>query len=236
MYLNEDGGGLRVITASFDENGLLAQNVYLLNEQMDVIGSLGGILPGETVSRVQFADGFVFFYTSASDTPAFVVHTTADMTAVPELTAVQGSVYSYEKSLLSFRATNDGYTLSLYDSTGTLLNALNFASDEGKVLSAAQTDVRAIYIDSDGYVGIPVHSFDEFGTQNSYYIFRIADGVITEQTVLRYPDIDDANIFERAIKLSSADGDCLAVIGGGRIVEVRMSDWKVLSVMDYLTR
>jgi hypothetical protein len=233
-FLSEDDNGLRVITTGFDDDGLISQNVYLLDNNMEVKDTLGAILPNENISRVQFTDGFVFFYTNASEMPAFVVNTDTSITAVPELTAVKGNVYSFKDELLSFSYSNaeSGFTLSLYDTAGTLLNTVSFANDEGKVFSSAETDPRAVYIDSDGYIGIPVYSFDDFGTRSSYFIFRITGDTITEQTVLQYLDIDDANVFERAIK---TDGNII-VIGGGRIVEVRMSDWKVLSATDYFTR
>jgi hypothetical protein len=154
------------------------------------------------------------------------------MSVVPKLNAIAGNVYTYGDNILSFFMTDTECVLSLYDTAGELLCEYPFATGEGKIFSSASTDARAVYIDNDGFVGIPVHSFDEFGTKNSYYIFKIDGNVISEQTVLRYSDVDDANIFERAVKL----GDTLTVIGGGRIVRVRFEDWKVLSAEDFFTR
>jgi hypothetical protein len=230
-YLSEDDDGLRVVTAGFDENGLIAQNVYLLDDSMEVVSAIGGILPGKSVSGVKFTDGFVFFYTG--DAPAFVVNSgVSPMIAVSELTSINGNVYSYGDNILSFMKTENGCLLSLYDTAGTLICEFPFAGDEGKIFTSAENDPRAIYMDADGYIGIPVHSFDEFGTENRYYILKADGSEITEQTVIRYSDIDDANIFERAIKF----GDTLSIIGGGRIVRVRISDWKVLSATDFFTR
>ncbi|MDR0974843.1 MAG: beta-propeller domain-containing protein [Ruminococcus sp.] len=237
-FLNETDNTLKVITAGYDADGNVAQNVYLLDRNMNVTSTLGAILPGEAVTDVKFADSFVFFYTGTE--AAFVVNTdVTPIASVPELKFVKGSIYAFGDKLISFgRSDEGGYLLSLYSTNGILLNSYSFASDEGNVYSSAEADMRAVYIDDDGYVGIPVHSFDEFGTNNSYYIFKISDETINLETILNYSDIDDANIFERAIRVkdTNADGDKIAVLGGSRIVWVRMSDWKVLSAKDFFTR
>jgi uncharacterized secreted protein with C-terminal beta-propeller domain len=233
-FLSESDGLLRVITTGFSENENISENLYLLDRSMNVTATLGAILPGETVTNVKFADGLVLFYTLSKDTPAFAVNSNSlPMTAVPELTFVSGDIYAAGDKLLSLSKAEAGFKLSLLTRNGILVNSVDFATEEGNVYSGASDDLRSVYIDDDGYIGIPVHSFDEFGTKNSYYIFKVTGDEITLETVLTYSDIDDSNIFERAIRMD----DSFAVIGGSRIVWVRISDWKVLSVMDdFFTR
>jgi uncharacterized secreted protein with C-terminal beta-propeller domain len=236
-FLNEKDNVLKVVTAGYDADNNIAQNVYLLDKNMEVSGTLGAILPGEAVTGVKFADGFIFFYTNSEDTPAFVANThETPISSVPELKFVKGNIYAADGKLISFAREENGFVLSLYSTSGILLNSYSFASDEGNLYSSAEEDMRAVYI-HDGYVGIPIHSFDEFGTDNSYYIFKISDDTFVLETIINYSDIDDANIFERAISISDpVDGDKIAVFGGSRIVWVRIADWKVLSVMDFFTR
>jgi uncharacterized secreted protein with C-terminal beta-propeller domain len=233
-FINESDGLLRVITTGYDENKNISENLYLLDRNMNVSGTLGAILPGETVTDVWFADGLVLFYTLSKDTPAFAVDSSSlPPTSVPELNFVSGDIYAVGDKLLSLSKAEAGFMLSLYSRNGILINSTVFAAEEGKVYSGASDDSRSVYIDDEGYVGIPVHSFDEFGTKNSYYIFKISDNEINLETVLNYSDIDDSNIFERAIRMD----DSFVVIGGSRVVWVRISDWKVLSVMsDFFTR
>jgi uncharacterized secreted protein with C-terminal beta-propeller domain len=233
-FLSESDGLLRVITTGYDENKNISENLYLLDRSMNVTATLGAILPGETVTDVKFADGLVLFYTVSNDTPAFAVNSSSlPLTAVPELTFVSGDIYAVGDKLISLSKAEAGFKLSLLSRNGILINSIDFAAEEGNVYSGASDDTRSVYIDDDGYVGIPVHSFDEFGTKNSYYIFKVTGDEISLETVLTYSDIDDSNIFERAIRMD----DSFAVIGGSRIVWVRISDWKVLSVMDdYFTR
>jgi hypothetical protein len=237
-FLKEDDNFLRVVTAGYDTDNNIAQNVYLLDRSMNVSATLGAILPGEAVTSVKFADGFIFFYTDSNETPSFVANTDeTPIISVPELKFVKGNIYALGGNLISFAREENGFILSLYSTSGILLNSYSFASDEGNVYSSAEGDMRAVYIDDDGYVGIPVHSFDEFGTDNSYYIFKISADEVSLEKILSYSDIDDANIFERAIRISDPEGgDKFAVLGGSRIVWVRISDWKVLSVMDFFTR
>jgi hypothetical protein len=201
---------------------------------MNVTATLGAILPGETVPNVKFADGLVRFSTLSIDTPAVAVNSSSlPMTAVPELSLVSGDIYAAGDKLLSLSKAEAGFKLSLLTRNGILISSVDFATEEGNVYSGASDDMRSVYIDDDGYVGIPVHSFDEYGTKNSYYIIKVNGNEITLETVLTYSDIDDSNIFERAIRMD----DSFAVIGGSRIVWVRISDWKVLSVMDgFFTR
>jgi hypothetical protein len=237
-FLNETDNVLRVVTAGYDADNNIAQNVYLLDKNMNVSSTLGAILPGEAVTGVKFADSFIFFYTNSEDTPAFAADTTeTTITPVPELKFVKGNIYAAGDKLISFARIDNGFVLSLYSTSGILLNSYSFADEAGNVYSSAEDDMRAVYIDDDGYVGIPVHSFDEFGTDNSYFVFKITGDEISLETILSYSDIDDANIFERAIRISDpSEGDKIAVFGGSRIVWVRISDWKVLSVMDFFTR
>jgi uncharacterized secreted protein with C-terminal beta-propeller domain len=233
-FLNESDGLLRVITTGYDENNNISENLYLLDRSMNVTATLGAILPGETVTNVWFADGLVLFYTLSGETPAFAVDSSSiPLTSVPELSFVSGDIYATTDKLLSLSKAEKGLKLSLLSRNGIPITSTDFATEEGNVYSGASEDMRSVYIDEEGYVGIPVHSFDEFGTKNSYYIFKVTGDEITLETVLTYSDIDDSNIFERAIRME----DKFAVIGGSRIVWVRISDWKVLSVMDdFFTR
>ncbi|MDR0946485.1 MAG: beta-propeller domain-containing protein [Ruminococcus sp.] len=226
---------LRVVTSSFDESGLLCTNIYVIDSKMNVINSAGTLLQGEILTDVRYGGNFIFLYTADAQKPALIL----DITAKPPVTVAvnalnDGKLTKYtESEMLKFSfSQNDsgnltGLNLAMIDSvSGAMIAETSLSAENGIFFTDITNDARSLFIDSDkNIIGVPVYSFNEFGTQNRYYIygFDTTEG-FTLSTVIEYADIDDGNIFKRAL----ITDDKLYIVGGERIVSVRLSDWKVI--------
>ena len=101
-----------------------------------------------------------------------------------------------------------------------------FADDTQDAKSKALTDRRALLVDYDkGIIAVPVYSHNEFGTKNQYYVYSYDDSVgFTVKGIIEYNDIDDSNLFERAV----IQDDIFYAVAKGRIVTAQLTDLKVI--------
>ena len=234
--MNEYNGLFRIATAITDELGNVSTSVYVLDSTLTVVNSAGQLLAGEKVSVVRFEGNYASLYLNDSSNPALVV----DMTSQPpvQTQSLAGSsayLYSYsQENLLGLgkSADSSSYVLSMYSADkGLMYNTITFAEGLADVNSKAFSDRRALLVDNkNSLIGVPVYGHNEFGTINQYYVFTYDDesGFI-QKGVIEYNDIDDSNIFERAV----VNGDILYVIGGSRIVSVQLSDLKVIDTFEF---
>ncbi|MDR0991727.1 MAG: beta-propeller domain-containing protein [Ruminococcus sp.] len=231
--LDEENDNLRVVTSGFDSDGLISSNVYVLDKNMVSINSAGTLLQTEILRNVEYCGDLVFLYTDGGGS------LTLDLSASPPAvnTALAGvsGIYPYgSDKLLSLTwkesgSNITGFVLSMYNiKTGVKLFETAYPETEATIFSAASLDKRAVLISpKDNVIGIPIYSFTEFGTKNSYciYSFSETDG-FTLGGVIEYTDIDDANIFTRG----NIAGGYLNISGGGRIIQVTLGDRKVREV------
>jgi hypothetical protein len=231
--LNENGDNLRVVTTGFDSDGLLSSNVYVLDKNMVSVNSAGTLLQTKILRNVEYSGDLVFLYADGGE------NLTLDLSSNPPAvnTALAGvsGIYPYgSDKLLSLTWNESGsninqFVLSMYNiKTGAKLFETTYPETEATIFSAASTDKRAVLISpQENIIGIPIYSFTEFGTKNSYciYSFSETDG-FTQDGVIEYTDIDDANIFTRG----NIAGGYLNISGGGRIVQVTLGDSKVREV------
>jgi hypothetical protein len=115
--------------------------------------------------------------------------------------------------------------------TGEKLYETTYPETAMTIFSAVLQDDRAVLIsEKDNLIGIPIYSFTEFGTKNSYCIYSYSDeNGFTQSDVIEYTDIDDANIFTRG----NIAGGYLNITGGDRIVQVTLDDRKVREVFEF---
>jgi hypothetical protein len=153
------------------------------------------------------------------------------------LAGIRGIYPFGSDKLLSLTWNSDGvnttsFNLAMYSSkTGEKLHETTFPETAMTIFSAAATDDRAVLVsEKDNIIGIPIYSFTEFGTKNSYCIYSYSDEEgFTQSDVIEYTDIDDANIFTRG----NIAGGYLNITGGGRIVQVTLPDRKVREVFQF---
>ena len=140
-------------------------------------------------------------------------------------------LYSYGDGLtLGIGETDGRISLSMYSKeNGLMLNETSIS--DGNVYSRAFSDRRAVLVDeASGVIGIPVYSYNEFGTQNSYYVYSYDETAgFVQKGIIEYIDIDDNMLFKRGEII----GNTLYVISEGRIISARLSDIKVIGSYEY---
>ncbi len=230
--MNEYNGMFRIAAESADENGTYT-SVYVLDDTLTVVNSAGQLLNGQKVNSVRFEDSYAILYTDGN-APAMIIDL-ASNPPVQTQSLAASSAYLYEFSdgrLLGLGKSEDGLTLTMYSGeNGLMMNNISFAEGLGSLDSKALYDRRALLIDTaKSLIGVPVYSHNEFGTKNLYYVFSYDDEAgFVSKGVIEYNDLDDSGIFERA----SVNGENLYIIGGSRIVSVRISDMKVVDSIEF---
>ncbi|MBD5141706.1 MAG: hypothetical protein HDT25_09890 [Ruminococcus sp.] len=231
--MNEYGGKLRVAARLTDENGIPSTAIYVLDKSMTVENSAGQILHSESIAAVRFEKNYARLFRKDSKTAAAVVDLSSNPPTFAQ-TAMDSVVYLHKYSddmLLGIGTSEEsGITLSMFGSeSGLTLGSTTFAP--GETFSKALTDRRAVLIDSEaGVIGVPVYSYNEFGTKNQYYVYGFDEGTgFFQKGVIEYTDIDDSMIFERGKII----GDNLYVISGGRVISARLSDLKIIETFEY---
>lgn len=71
--IDQYDGKLRIATTSGDWGENLSNQVYVLDEKLDVIGSITGIAPGETIKSVRFTGKMGYVVTFEQTDPLFVI-------------------------------------------------------------------------------------------------------------------------------------------------------------------
>lgn len=231
--MNEYDGKLRVAARITDENGIPSTAIYVLDKSMTVENSAGQILHSESIDAVKFEKNYARLFRKNSGTAAAVIDLSSNPPTFAQ-TAMDSAVflheYSDDKLLGIGTSAESGITLSMFGSeSGLTMGSTTFAP--GETFSKALTDRRAVLIDSEaGIIGVPVYSYNEFGTKNQYYVYGFDEGAgFFQKGVIEYTDIDDSMIFERGKII----GDNLYVIGRGRVISARLSDLKIIETYEF---
>lgn len=230
--MNEYDGKLRAAAKITDENGIPSTAIYVLDKSMTVENSAGQILHSENIAAVKFEKNYARLFRKNSQTAAAVIDLSSNPPTFAQ-TAMDSAVYLFEYSddkLLGIGASSEsGITLSMFGSeSGLTIGSTTFAP--GETYSNALTDRRAVLIDSEaGIIGVPVYSYNEFGTKNQYYVYSFDETGFVQKGVIEYTDIDDSMIFKRGEII----GETLYVISSGRIISARLSDLKIIETYEF---
>lgn len=230
--MNEYGGKFRAAARITDENGIPSTAVYVLDKSMTVENSGGQILHSESIAEVRFEKNYARLFRKNSPIAAAVIDLSSNPPTFAQ-TAMDRAFFLYEytdEKLLGIGASEEGgVTLSMFGAeSGLTIGSIDFA--QGDAFSKALTDRRAVLVDSDaGIIGVPIYSHNEFGTKNQYYVFSFGETGFSQKGVIEYTDIDDSTLFERGKTV----GENLYVIGGGRIISVRLSDLKIIETFEF---
>ncbi len=71
--MDEDKGYFRITTTSFDKNYKESNNLFVLNENMDIIGKITDIAPGERIYSTRFMGNRAYVVTFKTVDPLFVI-------------------------------------------------------------------------------------------------------------------------------------------------------------------
>lgn len=232
--MNEYDGMFRIATKITDETGGTSISVYVLDEMLTVVNGAGKLLPNGTASAVRFEENYARLIDENNESSIVIDLNSNPPTLVQSLLGNSAYLYSYsEDMLLGIGKSEDGgLTLTMYSAeNGLAVNGIIFGNDGTEKNSAALTDRCAVLIDCEsGIIGVPAYSYNEFGTQNSYYVFAYDETAgFVQKGVIEYVDVDDSMIFLRG----SISGDTLYIMSMGRVISVRLSDMKIIDYYEY---
>lgn len=230
--MNEYNGKFRIASEITDENGAKSVSVYVMDETLTVINSAGQLVTDENVDFVRFEENYARLFRNGKKQALAVLDLASNPPTMNRLPVCSPTfLYSYgEERLFGIGETDGAVVLSMYSKeNGLMLNET--AVSDGEAYSAALSDRHAVLVDeATGTIGVPIYSYNEFGTQNSYYVYSYDETAgFVRKGVIEYIDIDDSMIFKRGEII----GDTLYVISEGRIISARLSDIKVIGSYEY---
>ncbi|MBR4095772.1 MAG: beta-propeller domain-containing protein [Oscillospiraceae bacterium] len=232
--MNEYDGMFRIATKITDETGVTTISVYVLDKTLTVVNGAGKLLPEGTASAVRFEESYARLIGENNESAMVIDLDSTPPTLVQSLLGSSAYLYEYSENMLLGvgKSEDGGLTLTMYSTeNGLAINGIVFGNNDTEINSAALTDRRAVLIDREnGIIGVPAYSHNEFGTQNSYYVFVYDETAgFVQKGVIEYVDVDDSMIFLRG----SVSGDTLYIMSIGRVISARLSDMKIIDYYEY---
>lgn len=227
----------RAIVAS---TGVSSTGVYVLNEKMELVGGIDGLLSGENAKSVKFIGTNCYIYTAESGNQATVVDLSNPEKPRKggkfEGSSLTETIYSVSESvLITFEklTSGDGLELSLFDigASGIPEIISKYELSEGFVLPD-ETDIRSIMVDSEKkLLGIPmIKTNPATGAEiSSYVLFSISGGTISP--VGTYNHDTQYSDGDAAVRGTSI-GDILYTVSGSKITAFSISDSAVIGAQE----
>lgn len=232
-----DSVGSKAIVAS---KGVSSTSVYIFNEKMELVGSVDGLLPGESVKSVRFIGTNCYIYSGENNGKTTVVDFSNPEKPQKGQTFEDGGftekIYSVsESALITFEklTSGEGLQLSLFDISGSSIPAVisKYELLEGFVLPD-EADLRSIMVDSEKkLLGIPmIKKNPATGTDIlSYVLFSVTDGVISPVGTYNH---DTKYIEGDAAVRGTSIGNILYTVSGSKITAFSISEGTVVSTQE----
>lgn len=246
--MDEKDGLLRVATSSSWTNR--SSNVFVLNEQLNVIGFLEGIAPSEVVTSSRFVGDTLYLVTFRSRDPLFVIDLSKPTkpTVLGELTIPGFSSYLHPvdaNHILGIGSENGSVKLSLFDVSDPMKpKEVSKWLDVSNSWSEASWDHKAVLFDSEKQLlVIPIESY-EYNYQgltytarfsSGAYVFEVsADSGIQLRGVIEHTAGSDGGYsYQREVSRSLYIGDYLYTISASLIKVNSLSDLSEVASLEY---
>lgn len=241
--MDESNGYLRVATTTEWSN--ISNSVYVLDGDLQIVGDLLSIAPGERIFSARFVDDTLYLVTFRQIDPLFVIDLSvpSNPTVLGELTMPGFSSYLHpvdSDHLLGIGSENSSVKVSLYDVSDPT-NPLEESRYviPGYSYSEAQYDHKAILFDLQmNLLVVPVNSWDYYGSGNpsGAYVFDVSltEGIGLKGVVQH--DLENQNDsgfwYSSDIRRSLYIGDYLYTIG---MTSVKASSLADLSAAGFVT-
>lgn len=195
FQMDEKDGNLRIATTVLQDNGSQSNNIYVLNKDLKVMGSLKNIAKGESIKAVRFIGDTAYMITYHRIDPLFVVDLT-DPTNPTLKGEVKISGFSsmlvpvesnkllgigYETKIIDGNETVLGLKLVLFDVSNpqkpTILDTRVFKHYN----SVTQYDHHGLVVNQDkGYYAIPydIYNYDTEDPRIGSLVFEIKNDKI----------------------------------------------------------
>lgn len=234
--IDEYQGNTRIITTLYGNNDKTSTNVYVLNDELNEIGSLTDLAPGEKVYSARFMGDIGYFVTYKQVDPLFSVDFSdpTKPTIIGQLKIPGFSEYLHpwgEGRLLGIGQatdkkgeTTEGIKISMFDTSDpTNVRELDTYVIKNAFWAQVLSNYKAVYIDEEkGLVG-----FSAEGMKEIYYLFSYSDEkgfseVLTDK-ISKWSDLCEA----RGISI----GDIFYVVSQGSIDSYNMNGFKKISAI-----
>lgn len=246
--MDEYNDTFRIATTSYSQKeSATVTNLFILDMDLNEIGSLTDLAKGEQIYSVRFDGDTAYIVTFYQTDPLFTIDLSAPTspTVKDELKITGFSTYMHrweDNLLLGFgqEATEDGIVTGLKLSMFDVSDESN-AVEADKVMlnpegnfdySEALYNHKAILIDDEkNLIGLPSSYFDGISTISQYFVYGYNDddGFFLKGK-LDYHDVKDEYFtgFERGLFID----DVLYIASQSRIVAATIDEVKVISTID----
>ena len=230
VYVDESSGYLRAATAEAESNSL-----YILNEKMEFISGLTGILPDEKIKSVKFIGSNAYFV-SGEDNEKTVIIDISD----PSKPSAAGSIstegfsqelYSLSDSVLLGigSASNNSIGISLFDvSDHENPKTAAVYTLEGEFSLPSADDTRCVMLNADKKLfGLPIvkHNPSAGSEISAYILFDVSGGAITPVGTYNHDTSYTGDAAVRGVCIK----DTLYTVSGERVVAFSIADCAVIS-------
>lgn len=256
--MNEDGNRFSVATTSESSNGrsfFIGNNVYTLDERMEIVGKLEGIAPGESIYAARFMGDRLYLVTFRQTDPFFVVDLSSDQPKVLgelKLPGFSNYLHPYDVNHVigigreGSEVGNPGVKVALFD----VSDVRNPIALDTYTIGSTQTDSevlrdhKALLFDLDrDILSIPVTSYDwyyrgdlesqdplsrEIGLWNGFYVFGLGDGEeITIKGTIQHNDNNNSGFDMAGRSRSFFIGDTLYTVTPGMMKMHDLDDLRI---------
>lgn len=230
ISVDENNGYLRAVTAETGSN-----NFYVLNEKMEFVSGLTGILPGEKIKSVKFIGSNAYFVAGEGSEKTVIIDISD-----PSKPAAAGSIstegFSQElyavsdTALLGIGAASDNkITISLFDvSDPENPKTASVYTLEGEFSLPSAADTRCVLLDAEKKLfGLPIvkHNPSASTEISAYILFDISQGVISPVGTYNH---DTSYTGDAAVR-GTCINDTLYTVSGERVVSFSIDECTVIS-------
>ena len=191
--VNEYQGKLRILTTDWSK-GENENNLYLLDEKLNMTGKLEGLAPGEQIYSARFFKEMAYFVTYRNTDPLFAVDLSdaANPKVLSELKITGFSEYLHfwgEDKLVGIGYETDpdtgrqeGIKITMFDiSNPADLKTARTCVLENVDHSPALYNYKCVLVDEgENVIGFAGESYQSSGTCNSYLLFSWENGAFQE--------------------------------------------------------
>jgi uncharacterized secreted protein with C-terminal beta-propeller domain len=221
--LDEKDGNLRVATTSYDDNGNLINNIFVLDEDLNKIGKVTGFAKDESIKAVRFIDNTAYVITYEQVDPLFVIDLSqptnpqivgqveisgfSSMLVPVDDNTILGIGYSTSESEYTDMEVTDGIKLVLFDISNPESPQVMDTYVINDAYSSAQDNHHAIVVNEDkGYYAIPYNKSYDYA-QHGAITVNVSNGKINVTNTFT---IDESK--EKYVSRCTYIGDTLYVL------------------------
>ncbi len=240
-FLNEQNNNLRVVTSAKmndkDDFNSNKNNVYILNEKLDVISKIKNIAEDSTLESVHFDKNLLQISTDNNENAILNFDLSdSNITKKDEISCDKISAYltSYNKNKLIGINTKGNISVNLFDITSksnfNKLDSVNIDKDLKDAKTEIYQNSKAFFVDNEkSIIGIPVSLFNGINFSDKFYFYNVNDDKIKELGKIEIYN-RKFDCFKRNILIN----DYVYIFSNEKIISTKKDKIDVVSSVDLL--